>query len=97
MSVEEQLRKAIIDARKLGVTHYALWKKTNVAASIIDRFVAGNADIRISNVSRLCDALGMQLTPPKLGDKQDANKQPATPGKRRPGSNRAKRPARKQG
>ena len=64
MDVSAQLRQVIIDS---GQTHYRIWKDSGVSSRIIDRFVEGTADIRVSTVDRLCEYFGLELSEKKTG------------------------------
>ena len=56
--VSEQLRKAIVESKE---THYRIWKESGVNSRVIDRFMAGEQDIRGSTIDRLCVHLGLEL------------------------------------
>ena len=74
------LRKAIIDS---GLKHYAIGKVSSVSASVIDRFVSGERDIRLETAGRIADALGYSLVesetnePAKLAAKKSAKRKPS--------------------
>ena len=56
--IDAALRAAIT---KSGLTHYALAKVAEVSAAQIDRFVAGERDLRLGTAARLAEALGLEL------------------------------------
>lgn len=56
--IDAALRAAIT---KSGLTHYALAKAAGVAVAQIDRFVAGERDIRLGTAARVAEALGLEL------------------------------------
>lgn len=57
--IDAALRAAI---RKSGLSHYAIGKLASVAPSVIDRFVAGERDIRLATAAELAACLGLVLT-----------------------------------
>jgi ribosome-binding protein aMBF1 (putative translation factor) len=59
-NVETALRQAIADS---GLTAYALAKRAGVDVAIVTRFMRGQRSIRIEAVSKLADALGLELAP----------------------------------
>ena len=71
MGVTDQLRQAIVASNE---THYRIWKESDVNSRVIDRFVAGDVDIRGTTLDKLCDHLGLELCRKKG---QTAKKQPA--------------------
>jgi hypothetical protein len=76
MNVSEQLRQAIVES---GETHYRIWKDSGVSSRIIDRFVDGTADIRVSTIDRLAEYFGLELTKKKSGTApKEAGKKPGT-------------------
>jgi plasmid maintenance system antidote protein VapI len=56
--IESALRSAI---SRSGLTHYKLGQLAGVAPSMIDRFVSGERDLRLSTAARIAEALGMEL------------------------------------
>lgn len=60
MSVTDQLRRAV---EGCGQTRYAIGKATGIPQSVLSRFVAGGRGLRSENIDRLCDYLGLMLTP----------------------------------
>ncbi len=58
--IEETLREAI---RRSGLTHYALGKAAGVAPAQLDRFVAGERDLKLATAARVAEALGLGLRP----------------------------------
>jgi ribosome-binding protein aMBF1 (putative translation factor) len=59
-NVETALRQAIADC---GLTAYALAKRAGVDVAIVTRFLRHERSIRIEAVSKLADALGLELVP----------------------------------
>jgi transcriptional regulator with XRE-family HTH domain len=60
--VEEQLRQALRESQKTGLSLYALAKVTGVGADRISRFARGERGVGLGVFSRLCEALGLELT-----------------------------------
>lgn len=58
--VDATLRAAIA---KSGLTHYALGRAAEVSPAQIDRFVAGERDLRLETAARIAAALGLELAP----------------------------------
>lgn len=58
----EMIRQAI---RESGLSHYAIGKQAEIAPAQIDRFMAGDRDLRLSTVAKICAVLGLTLQPPK--------------------------------
>lgn len=80
MNVSERLRQEIVES---GHTHYRVWKESGASSRIIDRFVDGTADIRVSTVDRLCEYFGLELRPKNRETAgRQAAKKPATKRKR---------------
>ncbi len=81
MAVTEQLRRAIHES---GKTHYRIWKDSDVDSRAIDRFVAGETDLKGATIDSLCDYFGLELRPKKTGTTvKQAAKKTATKRKRR--------------
>ena len=57
-NISEQLQQAI---RESEMSHYRLWKVSDVSISIIDRFMSGERSLRLDTAGRLCNALGLEL------------------------------------
>ncbi len=53
-----QLRNAF---QRSGMTRYELAKRTNIPYSTIHRFMAGERDITLSTVEKMCDVLTLEL------------------------------------
>lgn len=51
--------------RASGMNRLQLAKRSGVPYSTIHIYFAKGRDIKLSNVQRLCDALGLELTPRK--------------------------------
>lgn len=58
----ETIRQAIRESR---LSHYAIGKQAEIAPAQIDRFMAGNRDLRLSTVAKICAVLGLTLQPDK--------------------------------
>lgn len=58
-SLSDALRAAI---RASGQTSYALGKAAGISPIVIDRFLAGDRDIRMATADKLAAVLGLQLT-----------------------------------
>lgn len=58
--IVETLREAI---RRSGRTHYALGKAAGVAPAQLDRFVAGERDLKLATAGKVAGALGLELRP----------------------------------
>lgn len=53
--------KAAIKASKL--THYAVAKLASVSPAQIDRFMAGDRDLRLATAAAIAEALGIEFRP----------------------------------
>ena len=51
--------KAAIKAS--GLTHYAIAKLAEVSPSVIDRFMAGERDLRLGTAASIAASLGLEL------------------------------------
>lgn len=60
-SISDQLRAAIADAGRAGVTRYRISKETGVDQAALSRFVHGNQGLDLSSVDRLAAYLGLRL------------------------------------
>jgi plasmid maintenance system antidote protein VapI len=58
INISEELIAAI---RASGMTHYGLSKVSGVSPNMIDRFVSGERDIRLSTAAKLAAALKLRL------------------------------------
>ena len=77
MTINEQVRTAIADS---GETHYRIGKESDIAPSVLDRFVNRETECLTGrNIDRLCDYFGLELCRKKG---RTAAKQPATKGSR---------------
>jgi hypothetical protein len=78
-SIEESLRAAIYKRSETESLH-AISQGSQVAYASLYRFLNGERSLKLDNVSRLCDYLGLKLQP------EDATpaKKPAKPPKRAP-------------
>jgi len=56
--IDAALKAAIT---KSGLTHYALGQAAGVSPAQLDRFVAGERDLRLGTAARLAAALGLEL------------------------------------
>jgi transcriptional regulator with XRE-family HTH domain len=56
--IDETLKAAIT---KSGLTNYAIAKLAKVSPAQIDRFMAGERDIRLSTAASIAEALGLEL------------------------------------
>jgi plasmid maintenance system antidote protein VapI len=56
--IVEALRDAI---KASGQTHYALAKAADVTPAQLDRFVAGERDLKLETAAKIADALGLVL------------------------------------
>lgn len=65
MDVAHQLLDAVNRAVKDGLKLYAVARSAGVKPELLYRFVAGERDLRLSSVAKLCDALGLELAPAK--------------------------------
>ena len=59
-SFGDQIR---VTFRESGLTRYQLAKRSGIPYSTIHRFMAGDRDIGLSNVERLCAVLDLELRP----------------------------------
>jgi plasmid maintenance system antidote protein VapI len=59
MTVSEQLKQAI---QSQG-TAYRAGKASGVAATVIQRFLNGERDLRLATADKLCAVLGLELRP----------------------------------
>ena len=55
-----QLKVAV---RASGRTHYAIAKEAGIAASMLDRFMAGESDIRLESAAKIAAAVKYSLQP----------------------------------
>jgi hypothetical protein len=88
MTVTERLRNAIQDS---DLTHYRIWKDSGVDSRALDRFVAGETDIKGATIDALCDYLGLELTEKAGTAPKESGNKPGTPPKQA-----AKKPATKR-
>jgi hypothetical protein len=58
-TITARLKEAI---RESGLTHYRLSKLSGIVQPVIDRFVAGERDIRLETAERLAFTLCLTLT-----------------------------------
>jgi plasmid maintenance system antidote protein VapI len=58
--INEALKAAIKASR---LTHYAVAKLAEVSPAQIDRFMAGERDLRLDTAAAIAAALGMELRP----------------------------------
>jgi plasmid maintenance system antidote protein VapI len=58
--IVETLREAI---RLSGRTHYELAKAAGITPAQLDRFVAGERDLKLATAAKVADALGLELRP----------------------------------
>lgn len=58
--IDEALKAAI---KASGLTHYAVAKLAEVSPAQIDRFMAGERDLRLSTAAAIASSLGMELRP----------------------------------
>lgn len=56
--IDETLREAI---GRSGKSHYQIAKDAGVAPAQLDRFVAGERDLRLATAARVATALGLTL------------------------------------
>lgn len=56
--IDDALKAAIT---KSGLTHYAVGKLADVSPTQIDRFMAGERDLRLATAAAIAAALGMEL------------------------------------
>ena len=61
-SVGDQLRRAF---EQSGMTRYELAKRSSIPYSTIHRFMAGERDIVLSTIEKLCEVLQLELRPIK--------------------------------
>ena len=61
MRVSESLRQAVKEALAGGTTRYVIAKRARMDHSGLSRFLIARRDIRLSNVDRLAEALGLEL------------------------------------
>lgn len=54
----DALRSAIQNS---GLTRYAVAKQAGVGFAVLNRFVAGERDLRLETAAKICDALGLEL------------------------------------
>lgn len=56
--IDDALKAAI---EKSGLTHYAVGKLADVSPAQIDRFMAGERDLRLATAAAIAEALGLEL------------------------------------
>jgi plasmid maintenance system antidote protein VapI len=56
----ETLREAI---RRSGRTHYELAQASGITPAQLDRFVAGERDLKLATAAKVTDALELELRP----------------------------------
>jgi plasmid maintenance system antidote protein VapI len=61
-TIEDILRDTI---QKSGRTHYDLGKSADVPIAAIDRFISGERGLNLATAAKLCEELGLTLTPIK--------------------------------
>lgn len=61
-SLADTLRDAIKASEN---THYAIAKLCGISPAILDRFVAGERDLRLETAAKIADVLGLRLTSSK--------------------------------
>jgi ribosome-binding protein aMBF1 (putative translation factor) len=57
--ISEVLKAAIESS---GLTRYRISQESEIAESVLSRFVAGKAGLSLANVDRLCKCLNLRLT-----------------------------------
>jgi len=62
MTISEQLRAAVRDAEKRGITQYRIAKDSGINPSVVLRFVAGGG-LQLPTVDVLCETLNLELQP----------------------------------
>ncbi len=58
-SIIDQLQRAIRDRGESG---YAIAKGSGVSQSVLNRFLSGERDLRLSTAAKLCEYLRLELT-----------------------------------
>ena len=60
-SVADELRQAIAQAERRGVTRYRIAKETGLSQAMLSRFVAGENVPKLDTVERIAKAIGRRL------------------------------------
>lgn len=60
--IEEQLRRAIVEAEKAKITRYRLSLLTGVSQATLSLFVNKKRTITLENAAKLAAVLGLELT-----------------------------------
>lgn len=58
--IDDSLKAAIRSSR---LTHYAVAKLAGVSPAQIDRFMAGDRDLRLATAAAIAEALGLEFRP----------------------------------
>ena len=59
--IADQLRRAITDAEKRGVTQYQIAKDAGIARSTVSQFVNGTGQLRLDIAERIASVIGRRL------------------------------------
>jgi DNA-binding phage protein len=57
-TISDQLKAAV---KASGLTSYRVAKDAGITQIMLDRFMAGDGDLRLATAAKLCDALGLEL------------------------------------
>jgi transcriptional regulator with XRE-family HTH domain len=60
-SIVAQLRKAIAQAERAGMTRYKLAQQTGLSQAMLSRFMAGENAPRLATAERIATAVGRRL------------------------------------
>jgi transcriptional regulator with XRE-family HTH domain len=60
-SVADDLRRAIAQAEKRGMTRYAIAKATGLSQAMLSRFMAGENVPKLDTAERIAKAIGRRL------------------------------------
>ena len=60
-AVADQLRKAIAQAERRGMTRYQIAKAAEISQTTMTRFYNGHGQLRLDIAERIADALGGKL------------------------------------
>lgn len=61
-TITDQLRTAIRQAERRGLTRYRISKLTGLSQSNLSRFLAGEYSLRLENAAKIAAAVGKRLS-----------------------------------
>ncbi len=61
VNISAQLRKAIEQAERRGITRYAIAKQTGLSQGMLSRFMGGENTPKLETAERIAKAIGLRL------------------------------------